>query len=268
MRSRDKKTSTSLKSLFSKFSKEFGYVGPSGELTQEFLLERHELITAGLRDFDSGLFFESFEIARSRTFDIGVEYSRDPLVGLLLLRCVDEIFRIGLSKSVPEDYHYQYEMMVEYGHFSFTDWSGRINESIFQQIRSLADPATLVPPIAKRFDDSLRYLLQYGSFRRLGFEIRYEKVKAGEASTAFRRGGLARFNDYTNVHPFLIELCPPHHIWPKFIYDGDFCEVQPDGSLKRTPLDRCDSAKIAEPQKHFPFLHVLNDTETYPPNKI
>ncbi len=257
--------SNTLKELYTSFRQEFGSFRDSDNDEPEFLAERQSIIEDGLEQLEAGNFYQAYLEVNDRGGDLRGITSGDPIPALLLLRCADEAVRAGLNAFVKPDWRAFVFELLEANRSAATGYSGLRLQCMLDDMKEALGDAPASEAF-KRLNDTTRYFRQYGLFRKIGLLID-NKMKMGDRKQDWQREGLDRWNDYSNVHPFAIALCPPHHIWPRFIFDGDLCEVQDEGSLKRTPLEHCDSAKIAEPQKHYPFLHVMNDTETYRPNK-
>ena len=65
--------------------------------------------------------------------------------------------------------------------------------------------------------------------------------------------GFSEFNNYTGVDPFILLVCPPHHIWKKYIVDYHVYVTQDDGSIKMIPCGEYDFSK--EPLGTAPSPH-------------
>lgn len=253
--------SITLKELYTSFRQEMGTFRDDEDSDPKFLEARQSIIEDGLELFESEKFYEAYVMLSVRGGELRGITSGDAIPSLLLLRCADEAVRSGINPLIRPEARKFVNELIEANRSAATGYTSlRLAMMLDEAKEALGD--TPASEDFKRLYDTARYLRQYSLFRNIG-QMLNNAMKMGRAKQDWRSEGLDRWNDYSNVHPFVIALCPPHHIWPKFIYDGDLCEVQPDGSLSRTPLDSCDLVKIAEPQKHFPFLHVVNEAEPY-----
>lgn len=253
--------SNTLKEMFTAFRMEFGEFRTTDVKDPVFLRARRSIIEDGLDGFESGKFYESYMDIASRGDDIGSITSGDPIPSLLLARCIDETLRGGLNAFVAEKARFAVYQMLEADRSAAIGW-GALNLAFMMDELNAAKSEHPAPEFTRMYDTT-RYLRQYALFRKIG-GLLFDKAKLEPFIGEWAKEGLDRFNDYSDVHPFAIALCPPYHIWSRFIFDGDVCEVQNDGTLKRTPTGQYDPAKLAESLKPYPFLHILHEIETYP----
>lgn len=250
--------SNTLNELYTSFRKEFGHFQSRLNGSAEFLSKRQSLIEDGLRGFENGDYFETYRMVNDRSAELGHVTSGDPIPSLILARCIDEAFRQGIDSLVPEKARFAITQVLESDRSGAYGW-GSVNLAFMLDELEDAKPGQPSQEFARLYDTT-RYLRQYMLFRKIG-GLLADQSPISLFLAEWREEGHERYNDYSNVHPFVVALCPPHHIWQSFVFDGDVCDLQADGLLKRTPTENCDWTKIAHSQKPFPFLHILGKTE-------
>ena len=65
--------------------------------------------------------------------------------------------------------------------------------------------------------------------------------------------GFSELNNYSGVDPFILKVCPPHHIWKKYIVDNHVYVTQDDGSIKMIPCNEYDFSKEASGTTPSPY---------------
>lgn len=81
----------------------------------------------------------------------------------------------------------------------------------------------------------IRAYFQYTKFRFMNQKNDQESMEV--STVTWEKYQLANFWDYSKVHPFLRELCPPGHIWGRYLLDGNVCSLNANGTVtKREPV--------------------------------
>jgi hypothetical protein len=248
--------SVTLKSLYTDFRQRYGHFGAVYENDEAFMAERQSIIEDALDGFEGAEYFKTWWDMSDRSAKLGGITEGDPIPSLIFLRCVDELIRHGLAPHAREEMRPVFFASLETGRSMAAGGTYRVLKGMRRDVAEVKQNAPMTAEF-RGFWDTMNYLRQYALFRSIGGML-YDRADPGFRLRDWNGSRFSTFNDYNHVHPFAVALCPPWHIWERFIFDGDVCEVQEDGTLKRTPLEQYDPAKLAEPIKPYPFLHIIN----------
>ena len=94
---------------------------------------------------------------------------------------------------------------------------------------------------SKQAIKNLELVRQYCNSRMMIYEKDIDFT--GAADRWKRSPYMSTWNDYTGIHPFFMELCPPHHIWRHYINNGRVFYLDQDDKLQSVPTEKWDFTK-------------------------
>lgn len=137
--------------------------------------------------------------------------------------------QLALAHPAPEIGQSMHEKMK-------TDRMAFASGSYLADLRSLhfeTNKAAYGKELAEEAIRNLRLVRQYCEWRAIPFEK--EVFGTNLVEEDWKKSDYKDWNDYTGINPFIMELCPPHHIWRQYIYDGKVFYLDDKDELKSVP---------------------------------
>ena len=103
---------------------------------------------------------------------------------------------------------------------------------------------------------------QYTLFHTLKLASDMPHVNVQYLVPDWRKQGFSELNNYSGVDPFILQVCPPHHIWKKYIVDDHVYVAQDDGSIKMIPCSEFDFSKEALGTTPSPYKKPKKDKDS------
>jgi len=196
---------------------------------------RAQIIDRAIGLFDEGKFLEVWDLISQENFDHKVGLGHEPIISMIFARASQEICRRNLSPypSLIGDYRGGMD-----SYLSAATAALEIQTDLIEKYEDITDPKV------QNLYMTYHTIQQYGTFHGIQYLqlIKYSGIDT--AKSWWAEGEFDQHNDYTGVDPLIMWLCPPHHIWKKYVYNGFVYEAV-DGAteLKKTPVGEYDFSK-------------------------
>lgn len=192
-----------------------------------------EMILKGIDAIDNDQPEEAAFVMHRIARENGIDVSANPIIELLAGRACHEAHIRGVGNEMQKVWFEENRLgsfmeaalLFDYAHEACLTWLAETENEV-----------------AKKMLGNVRLMYQYSLYHllRLGADLGRD---VGEFPADWDDNKFGELNEYENIDPFVLRLCPPHHIWKKYVCNGFVYELKEDGTLFETSVDEYDFSK-------------------------
>jgi len=196
---------------------------------------RAKIIDQAIGLFDNGKFLEVWHLITDQDYEYRVGLDHEPVITMIFARASQEIVDGNISP---------YPEMVDFYRSGMNSYLAAATAALEIQTDLLEKYEDIADPKVQNLYMNYHTIQQYGTFHGIEYAQLMGYSQLNLVKSWWTEGEFDQHNDYTGVDPLIMWLCPPHHIWKKYVYNGFVYEAVDDATeLKKTPVGEYDFSK-------------------------